>query len=163
MDSFPSIEKTLAERLGEANWQRYQRVSKQLEAMIPLGSDSSSDDSNVSEEDELPELPVFSESTISSRKQSSIFSSQAPQSSGLGTTVTSMSQTGFENAFPRRRRAVKDVRSQATYTSVLTDDQGERGWLKIPALPKNALTEKSFQCTVCGERQKDIMTRTDWK
>ena len=163
LDSYPTINNTLAERLGEANWQRYQRVSKKLEAMVPLADSSESDDSSSSEEDEVPDLPDFTETTKSSRDQSSVFSSHNPQSSGMGTTATSVSQTGFENRFPRRKRVVKDVRSQATYTSVLTDDQGERGWLKIPALPKGALQGKSFQCTVCGEKQKDIMNQTDWK
>ncbi|KAF6234254.1 hypothetical protein HO173_007675 [Letharia columbiana] len=34
IDSFPKIDVTLAERLGEANWQRYQRVSKKLNGTI---------------------------------------------------------------------------------------------------------------------------------
>ena len=163
VDSFPNIAITLAERLGEANWQRYQRVSRKLEAMVPL--DSSSEDDDLSDEDELADLPDFTETTKSSREQGSIFSSQAPQSSGVGTTVTSVSQTSFENRFPRsrRRKKAQDVQSQATYTSVLTNDQGERGWLRIPALPEDALLGKAFQCTVCGEKQKDIMNRTDWK
>ena len=163
VDSFPDITITLAERLGEANWQRYQRVSRKLEAMVPL--DSSSEGDELSDEDELADLPDFTETTKSSREQGSIFSSQAPQSSGVGTTATSVSQTGFENRFPRsrRRKKAQDVQSQATYTSVLTNDQGERGWLRIPALPEGALLGKAFQCTVCGEKQKDIMNRTDWK
>ena len=161
LDTFPSINITLAERLGEANWQRYQRVTKKLEAMVPLDSDS--DSTEYSENDEVPELLGLTETNISSRDQSSVFSSQAPKSSGIGTTAPSMSQPNFENTFPRRKHIVKDVRSQATYTSVLTDDQGERGWLRIPALPKNALLGKAFQCTVCGEKQKGIMNRTDWK
>ena len=163
VDSFPNIANTLAERLGEANWQRYQRVSRKLEAMVPL--DNNSEDDEVSEEDELPDLPDFTETTTSTREQSSVFSSHAPQSSGIGTTVTSVSQTGFENKFPRsrRRKQAQDVQSQVTYTSILTNDQGERGWLRIPALPKDALQGKAFQCTVCGEKQKDIMSRTDWK
>ena len=53
--------------------------------------------------------------------------------------------------------------SQATYTSVMTNDQGERGWLKIPAMPKAAESGKSFRCTVCGEKQKDIINQTEWK
>lgn len=163
VDSFPNIAITLAERLGEANWQRYQRVSRKLEAMVPL--DSNSEDDEVSDEDELADLHDFTETTKSSREQSSIFSSQAPQSSGIGTTATSVSQTGFENRFvrSRRRKKAQDVQSQATYTSVLTNDQGERGWLRIPTLPKDALLGKAFHCTVCGEKQKDIMSRTDWK
>ena len=163
VDSFPNIAVTLAERLGEANWQRYQRVSKKLEAMVPL--DTNSEEDEVSDEDELADLPDFTKTTKSSREQSSVFSSQAPQSSGIGTTATSVSQTGFENRFPRprRRRKAQDVQSQATYTSVLTNDQGERGWLRIPVLPKDSLLGKAFQCTVCGEKQKNITSRTDWK
>lgn len=161
LDNFPGINITLAERLGEANWQRYQRVTKKLEAMVPLDSDT--DSTEYSEDDEVHGLHDFTETNESSRDQSSLFSSQVPKSSGMGTTATSMSRKTFENMFPRRKRVVKDVRSQATYTSMLTDDQGERGWLRIPALPKNALLGKAFQCTVCGEKQKGIVNQTDWK
>ena len=49
------------------------------------------------------------------------------------------------------------------HTSVMTNDRGERGWLKIPAMPKAVESGKTFRCTVCGDKQKDIISQTEWK
>lgn len=55
IDSFPQIDVTLAERLGEANWQRYQRVSKKLNG-TDYSEDQSGSGSDDSEEDRPPGL-----------------------------------------------------------------------------------------------------------
>lgn len=52
----------LTKHLGEANWQRYQRVSKELEAIVPQYSDS--DATELFEDDEVPELPKLRKSKI---------------------------------------------------------------------------------------------------
>lgn len=115
IDSFPKIDVTLAERLGEANWQRYQRVSKKLNG-TDYSEDQSGSGSDDSKEDEVADLPDFTEATKSSADPSSVFSSAGRQ---IITTGTSVSNNQFENNFPvRTRRVVKDFRSQATYTSV---------------------------------------------
>ena len=166
IDSFPNISISLAERFGEANWHRYQRVWNKLQEMdaLSLSSDDGEEDSNDEDNDEVAGLPDFSDATRSTRHQSSIFSSQGKPSYG-GTTATSISQPGFDYAFPRsqRRRIAKDIRSQATYTSVMTEDRGNRGWLRIPKYPQAAMLGKPFRCTVCGEKLKDVMNQTDWK
>ena len=161
IDSYPEINVTLAERLGEANWNRYQRVSKMLNDSEPVENDSESEDTD-DEDDGLGDLPDFTETTISSADPSSIFSSVGRQTN---TTGTSVSNNDFGYAFPvaRKRRVAKDLKSQATYTSVMTNDEGERGWLKIPAMPKAVELGKAFRCTVCGDKQKDIINQTEWK
>ena len=161
IDSYPEINVTLAERLGEANWNRYQRVSKMLNDAEPVENDSVSEDTD-DEGDELGDLPEFTETTKSSADPSSIFSSAGRQTN---TTGTSASNNAFDYAFPvaRKRRVAKDLKSQATYTSVMTNDQGERGWLKIPAMPKAVKLGKTLRCTVCGDKQKDIINQTEWK
>ncbi len=162
LDTNTKLDLTLAARLGSANWQRYQRVSKKMEDNEDVDRDSEE------EEDQLGSLPLFSVDTMSTKEQSSVFSSSRPTSSALGaTTATSVSQTQFEYTFPvARKRAViaKDTRSQATYTSVVTNDRGERGWLRIPPLPiKVEELGKPFRCTICGDKLYDIMNRSDWK
>ena len=161
IDNYPEINVTLAERLGEANWNRYQRVSKMLNDAERVEDDSESEDTD-DEDDGLGDLPDFTETTKSSVDPSSIFSSVGGQTH---TTGTSVSNNAFDYAFPvaRKRRVAKDLMSQATYTSVMTNDQGERGWLKIPAMPKAIESGKGFRCTVCGEKQKDIINQTEWK
>ena len=161
IDNYPEINVTLAERLGEANWNRYQRVSKMLNDAEPVENDSESEDTD-DEGDELGNLPDFTETTKSSADPSSIFSSVGRQTN---TTGTSVSNNAFDYAFPvaRKRHVAKDLKSQATYTSVMTNDQGERGWLKIPAMPKAVELGKTFRCTVCGDKQKDIISQTEWK
>ena len=129
-------------------------------------AESFEDDSESEDTDELGDkvgnLPDFTESTKSSADPSSIFSSAGRQTN---TTGTSVSENAFDYAFPvaRKRRAAKDLNSQATYTSFMTNDQGERGWLKIPAMPKAAELGKTFRCTVCGDKQQDILSQTEWK
>ena len=127
----------------------------------PVEDDTESEDTD-DEDDVLRDLPDFTETTKSSADPSSIFSSVGRQTQ---TTGTSVSNNAFDYAFPvaRKRRVAKDLMSQATYTSVMTNDQGERGWLKIPAMPKAVESGKSFRCTVCGEKQKDIINQTEWK
>ncbi len=161
IDSYPEIIVTLAERLGEANWNRYQRVSKTLNDAGPVENDSESEDTD-DESDGLGDLPDFTEITKSSADPSSIFSSVGGQTN---TTGTSVSNNAFDYAFPvaRKRLVAKDLKSQATYTSVMTNDEGERGWLKIPAMPKAVELGKTFRCTVCGDKQKDIINQTEWK
>ena len=127
----------------------------------PVEDDNESEDTD-DEDDGLGDLPDFTETTKSSADPSSIFSSVGGQTH---TTGTSVSNNAFDYAFPvaRKRRVDKDLKSQATYTSVMTNDQGERGWLKIPAMPKAVESGKNFRCTVCGEKQKDIINQTEWK
>ena len=161
MDSYPRINVTLAERLGEANWKRYLRVATMSNDAESVEDDSESEDTD-DEGDKVGDLPDFTETTKSSADPSSIFSSAGRQTN---TTGTSVSNNAFDYAFPvnRKRRIGKDSKSQATYTSVMTNDQGERGWLKIPAMPKADEWGKTFRCTVCGDKQKDIINQAEWK
>ena len=161
IDSYPKIDVTLAERLGEANWKRYQRVSAMANDAESSETNSESEDTD-NEGDKVHDLPDFTETTKSSADPNSIFSSAGRQTN---TTGTSVSENAFDYAFPvaRKRRAAKDLNSQATYTSLMTNDQGERGWLKIPAMPKAAELGKTFRCTVCGDKQQHIRSQTEWK
>lgn len=162
LDTHHNIDLTLAERLGEANWQRFQTISEGMDAI-----DNADDESTDDEEDDLGDLPLFSQKTKSTRDQSSVFSASGIGSSGFGTTTaTSISQSGFDCTFQlsRKMAVAKDTKSQAIYTSVLTDDRGERRLLRIPALPiKEEELGNPFKCTICGEKLLEIMTRTDWK
>lgn len=161
IDSYPNIDVTLAERLGEASWHRYHRVSLQWEIAEPFENQSESEDDD-DDSDKVGDLPNVTETTRSSADPSSIFSSAGRQTN---TTGTSVSNNNFDYAFPiaRKRRMAKDIRSQATYTSVMSNDQGERGWLKIPAMPKAAESGKAFRCTICGDKCKEIFSQTEWK
>ena len=161
IDSYPKIDVTLAERLGEANWKRYQRVSAMANDAEPFEDDNESEDTD-DEGDKVGDLLDFTGTTKSSADPSSIFSSAGRQTN---TTGTSVSDNAFDYAFPvaRKRRIAKDLNSQATYTSLMTNDQGERGWLKIPVMPKAVELGKTFRCTVCGDKQQAIINQTEWK
>ena len=169
LDTFPRIDHRLASRLGEANWKRYQKISKklaELEAMDLTAEDS--DDSSENEEKyQLGEMHDVSAYTKSTSGEQSLFSRAHQSSSGYGaTTATSMSQRAINYRFPipRRRLMARDAASQATFTSTVTDDQGERGWLKIPPMPiEESELGNTFRCTICGEKQTEILSRSDWK
>lgn len=131
LDTYPKIDLTLAKRLGEANWLRYQRISHKVDHIEDFEYDSDGGPDNVGA------LPIFTKNTKSTRDQSTVLSNSA---------------------------GALDQRSQATYTPVVTDDQGERGWLRIPSLPiKEEDLGKAFRCTICGDKLQEIMSRTDWK
>lgn len=95
IDSFPKIDVLLAERLGEANWQRYQRVSKKLNG-TDYSEDQSGSSSDDSEEDEVRDLLDLTEATKSSADPGSVFSSAGRQTI---TTGTSVSNNQFEIIF----------------------------------------------------------------
>ena len=162
LDTHHNIDLTLAGRLGEANWQRFQTISERMDAVEDADYESIDD-----EWDDLGELLVLSQKTESTRDQSSVSSPLGIRGSGIGTTTaTSISQSGFDCTSPLSLKGTvaKDPWSQATYTSVLADGRGERGWLRIPALPINEEElGNPFKCTICGERLLEIMTRSDWK
>ena len=157
-----NIDLTLAGRLGEANWQRFQTISERMDTVEDADYESIDD-----EWDDLGDLLVLSQKTKSTRDQSSIFSPSGIGGSGVGTTTaTSILQSGFDRTSPLSLKGTfaKDPWSQATYTSVLADGRGERGWLRIPALPiKEEELGNPFKCTLCGEKLLEIMSRSDWK
>jgi hypothetical protein len=165
LDGFPNIDVQLSGRLGHANWDRFQRISKQMESIGDLSSESENEEEEVEEEEcDYSHGPsLFSKSTGG---DDSIFS-RPRQSTGYGGTIaTSVSERRLEYSFPaaRKRPLAKDLRSQATYTSTMTDDRGERGWLRIPSLPiKEEQLGSPFRCTICGEKLHEIFNRTDWK
>jgi hypothetical protein len=164
LDNFKKIDMKLARRLGEANWIRFQRISQKLEAIELMGELSEDEDSEYEQEE--PEN-VGTSTVTESLQEDSIFSTPKRQGTDrVTTTATSISHPKLDYRFPlaRRRVLARDVRSQMTYTSVMTDDRGERGWFRVPPLPVSPANLGSpFRCTVCGEKLHDIMNRTDWK
>ena len=62
LDTYLDIDLTLAERLGKANWQRYQRLSQKSATIGEADNES-----DVGEIDQLGARPIFSENTLSTK------------------------------------------------------------------------------------------------
>ncbi|KAH0559286.1 hypothetical protein GP486_004202 [Trichoglossum hirsutum] len=160
IDRYEGIDIKLAERLGEANWRRFQRVTQWLENAG--GDDDDSDEGYCKdEEDTVPELPNFPRPTD---RDSLPHSSSTFKDSGLGTTVATVSTPSIAYSFralPKMAHA--DVASQTTYASTLSEESEKKGWLRVPPLPEGAISGNRFRCTVCGDKVRNIMSRVDWK
>jgi len=86
IDCFPKLDVILAERLGMANWQRFQGASKKPDG-TEHSEDQSGSGSDDSEEDELGDFPDFTKATKSSADPSFVFGSAGRQTITTGTTV----------------------------------------------------------------------------
>ena len=162
MDKFKNIDIKLAERLGEANWLRYQRISRMLEE---------ASDRELTDQDEGDELEqsavLYEESTISTATKSTFMSSSIfdnqPKSQQSSANFTSTLPSAAEYAFQDVSKKIqKDSESQTTWTS-FNSDMIYSGQLRVPTLPSEALTKKTFRCTVCGDRLRTITDRLAWK
>lgn len=164
-DKFQDIDIRLAERLGEANWHRFERVTKKLEEASD-GEVSDGESENGELENKDPNIPLpQTESAISTATKSSFVYNSILGTDSLGgkstitTANTILSNSGGEFR-PKEQR--DDTASQATWTSIISD-MGDISKLHVPKLPTEALVKKSFRCTVCGDRLCNVKDQLSWK
>ena len=161
IDKFQDVDIRLAERLGEANWLRFERVSKKLEE----ASDGEFSDEDVEKGDFIAPLPK-SESAISTATKSSfvydsVFGTNSVGEKSTITTALTLSSSNFEGEF-RPKKVVDDNASQATWTSAISDVD-DLTKLHVPKLPTEALMKKAFRCTVCGDKLWNVKEQLSWK
>lgn len=138
-DKFPSIDSNLADRLGEANWQRFRRLLSLNRTDKSKATSLDPDSEEEPGEEDLERVPEPS--------------AYAPisefQDSGLGTSVPAAS---------------KYAASVASHTSFLsTQSAAHRGAVRAPPTPIEVAQGRPFQCFVCAKIQSRIKNRADWK
>lgn len=160
IDKFQNVDIRLAERLGEANWHRFERVSKKLEE----ASDGEFSDEEVENEDFDAPVPktesAISTATKSSFVYDSVFGTNSIGKKSTITTAFSLS-SNVEGEF-RPKELRDETASQATWTSVISDME-DPSKLHVPKLPTEAFVKKAFRCTICGDRLWNVKNQLSWK
>jgi hypothetical protein len=164
-DRFPSLDAGIAKRLGEANWQRRERLRMKLASAPEMGEFYAEDDGNSSTGDTIVDAGrqvVEDQQTIVGTARSSISVTRTFQSTTIESRFSDPSI--FDNASihvptPGRVRRAESVTSFAT--SVARGmDYGQR---RVPNLPVDHVYGSTFRCNICGDTLTTIRHRSDWK
>lgn len=166
-DRYPSTPVNLVKKLGEANWQRRERLREKRVAAQAKRRTFPSDNDSL----------IVSKSVIHS-KQHQVCTSQSPRASIIQSSVgftsnyqSNTSVSGFSDPsifdhdavqFPttRNNRAVAEsVTSFATSVA----NEAEGGQRRVPNLPDEHDFESAFECKICGDVLRDIRNVIDWK
>ena len=154
VDTYPSIDKTLARRLGEANEARYNRLreARDKAAMLAYESDAESSGEEASEvmaqkssrPSHVPTRQTQSEYTAPSTELSSIFEKpQAP-------------------AHTQKKATPRIAASVTSFASSLMSESTPYHMRGIPKIPNNNGLLKVFDCTICGSRLSTVVNTAAW-
>jgi hypothetical protein len=161
-DRYPLIENSLIKRLGEANWQRRERLREQLSSALladgrdprpfsdtESGKGKAVDNSTQAEHLEHRSIPSIYESTIH------------PSNS----TISALSDSSIFDYMPLRFNVsrARSVAESVTSFSSSTAGGAHEGQRRVPSLPEDHDWGASFQCQICGNTLQNIRCRSDWK
>jgi hypothetical protein len=164
-DRFPSLDIGLVRKLGEANWQRRQRMRDKLAAApatirnLPLNDDtSSSGDTVVGNQRRVAPDEVTLASTV--RSSMSLPSNYQSITTGSGFSELSIFDSQSISV-PRGSRPYSFAKSNTSFATSRADglDYGQR---RIPNMPDHEF-DSPFQCNICGDVLTRIRHRADWK
>lgn len=158
-DRFPSTEAILVKKLGEANWQRRERLRQQFASMPIMDSADSENDESSSVADTI--RGPDGQSTAGSY-QSSTDVSTTHQSITTASDFSEPSLFDSNSVTFHLRRNNSVTESITSFATSLTDGP-EHGQRRIPKLPGNHDFDDSFQCQLCGDRLRYIRNRADWR
>jgi hypothetical protein len=164
-DRFPSLEIGIVKRLGEANWQRRERLRIKFESAPGMDETSSTEEDSSSLEATIVDPRrniVEDQQTIVSTIRTSISLTRTVQSTTIASDFSDPSI--FDNmsiSVPLARR-VRPPESVTSFATSMAEglDQGQR---RIPNLPEEHEYGSPFQCQICGDVQTGIRNRGDWK
>lgn len=166
-DRFPSTDTGLVKKLGEANWQRRERLAMKLaqnqgmSTILLSDSDSSSADETVVD-------PMHRQAAGNGSPRASIVRSSISFASNYQ-SITTASNFSDASIFDRGSAHIATLQHRQSiaesFTSFATSiaegvDNGQR---RLPSLPPNHDFDSPFQCKICGTIRRDISNRADWK
>jgi hypothetical protein len=164
-DRFPSLEIGLARKLGEANWQRRQRLREKLSSAPVMTENSSLDDDNSSSADTVvgrQHQNAPDTATQASIVRSSLSIPSTYQSITTGSKFSDPSIFDNQSIIaPRASRPFSYAESMTSFATSMADGL-EYGQRRIPNMPDHEY-DASFQCHVCGDVLTRIRHRADWK
>lgn len=166
-DRFPSANAGLVKKLGEANWQRRERLVKKLAenermSILPLsGSDTTSAAGTVvgrshhqAANDGSPRTSIVRSSMSFASNFQSI------------TTASNFSEPSIFDSnsayMPIRQQRLSVAESFTSFATSVAEgvDNGQR---RLPSLPSDHDFDTSFKCKICGDMLRNISGRADWK
>jgi hypothetical protein len=166
-DRFPSTPANLVKKLGEANWQRRERLREKMASAPAMGLSSSNDDETSSASETVIDH-VQHQAFVGRSPRTSIVESSMRFASIYqpNTTVSDFSNPSiFDHdviQFPVVRKSRIIAESVTSFATSMADG-AENGQRRVPNLPYEHDFESSFQCMICGDVQGDIRNRADWK
>ena len=149
-DRYPSTENDLVKRLGEANWERRERLRKKFASASVMDTASSSGEENSTTCGTVADR---------SRLQSSIDLSRTYQST---TTRSTFSENSIFDHNGTTFQAFVRAESVTSFASSMADG-GESSQRRVPSLPEGHEIGSPFQCQICGDTLRNIRNSADWK
>ncbi len=146
IEAYPSIDRTFARRLGEANELRYARLQARRDRAQAGPIDT---DSNDLPEEFVPEVqPSQSQGRVSSNFTTS------------GTELSSIfGSTSFN---PAKKPKIRDPASVTTFASSVLEDDSQKRSRGIPKLAEDQPWGTPFCCTVCGDYLENVWSSVQW-
>lgn len=157
-ENFPDIEIRLAERLGEANWNRFERMMRMREA-----SDGGlSEETEESESKEFGMLEPQAKSVISKITKSSFRSVLDATSSGKGSSSNTDPTLPTHSVHGFQPEDILDSAPQIKWTSLVLSVEN---FVKLHVLkvPPEALEKDSFCCTICKNELYNVKDELGWR
>lgn len=164
-DRFPSLEIGLVRKLGEANWERRQRLRQKLSvAPVVTGNPSLGDDNSSSGDTVVGRRRQIApdDATLASTVRSSLSVPSTYESITTGSAFSDPSI--FDNQsipVPRTSRPYSFAESMTSFATSMADGLGY-GQRRIPNMPDHDY-DAPFQCPICGDVVTRIRHRADWK
>ena len=164
-DRFPSLETGIVKRLGEANWQRRERLRMKFESAPGMHETSSTEDGGSSLDAIIVDPHrniVKDQQTVVSTIRTSISLTRTVQSTAIASDFSDPSLFDIMSISVPRARRVRPPESDTSFATSMAEglDQGQR---RIPNLPEQHEYGSPFQCQICGDVQTGIRNREDWK
>jgi hypothetical protein len=149
---YPSIDEEFARRLGEANWQRRERLRERLAAALPEIIELE----NKAFDEQGTDLSGYLEEAVNISGLS-----ETNKSSYSGPSSWAISSSG-----PQAQMKSVFRRAPASMTSLATSiEDGDLGKARrrIPKLPVDHEWGSVFRCTVCGDTLRNVDSPAEWK
>ena len=146
IEAYPSIDRTFARRLGEANEFRYARLQARRDGAQAGPTDSDSDDSS---DENLQET-------------------QPSQNEGRGSSGFTAPSTEVSSIFdstssnPAKKPKVRAPASVTTFASSVLEGNSQRRSRGIPKMPEDQPWGTPFNCTVCGDYLENVWSSVQW-
>jgi hypothetical protein len=166
-DRFPSLDADMVKKLGEANWQRRERLGRKLAHNQATSTVSSNEGDTISAARTVLGLRHRQDSIDLSPRASIVRSSMSFGSNYQ--SVTTASNFSEPSIFDRNsahlslyQQRWSIAESATSFTTSLAEgvDNGQR---RLPSLPSGHDFDSPFQCMICGDMLRSISNRADWK
>lgn len=156
LESYPSIDKELARRLGEANHARYERLRVERETHAAVAPSPSVESDSTSEEaagaSQQPESPRVDSTVLSGTEDTT-----------MSTELSSLfDKFPGHSAYRARSNVPKPPASLNTFASSTSSTRLTRRLRGIPKMPADRPWGEPFPCTLCGQTLSNVWSSAQW-